>query len=105
MCGKKEYRVFWRPIDLDPLRQVFLHKVFKATNENTLRRLKGQGWMEEGPISDEHPMGLMTKARARAYARELNHMALQRIDRHIAMWQALREVLVSENDKLKEVIE
>jgi len=105
MSEPKDYKVFWRHIDLDPLRQVFVYKVFKATNANTVRRLVGEGWKEEDPISDEHPMGLMTKRRARAYARELNALSIQRIDRHIEIWIALRRAVEKINNRLKEVIE
>ena len=90
MEEKKEYKVFSQA--LGPTYTMNFHKVYKAINKNTLRRLHNSGWKPEVVVTNGR---FMTKKEAERFVALLNGKAAQRIEAQIKELQILHKKFLS----------
>lgn len=78
---ENEYAIFWRMKRLfSELRgnyEIVEYRVFKATNKNTLRRIRGDGWFADGPRDE---VVLQTKTACQRAVSRMNSRQVQEVD-------------------------
>ncbi len=89
---EKVHAIFWRMKQLfSELRgnyDIVEYRVLKATNKNTLRRIRGEGWFAEGPLNE---IVLQTKTTCQRAVSRMNSRQAQEVDSLIEKLKEERE--------------